>query len=115
MPRADAILIGLGRMNRIVEIDLENRCVVAEPGVTNLAISRAVEKDGFYYAPDPSSQIACSIGGNVAENSGGIHCLKYGITTNNLLGVELTCCHRRRARASWAARRCNREGSIFWA
>ncbi len=89
LPRADAILIGLGRMNRIVEIDLENRCVVAEPGVTNLAISRAVEKDGFYYAPDPSSQIACTVGGNVAENSGGIHCLKYGITTNNLLGVEL--------------------------
>jgi len=89
LPRADAILIGLGRMNRIVEVDLENRCVVAEPGVTNLAISRAVEKDGFYYAPDPSSQIACTVGGNVAENSGGIHCLKYGITTNNLLGVEL--------------------------
>jgi len=89
LPRADAILIGLGRMNRIVEIDLENRCVVAEPGVTNLAISRAVEQDGFYYAPDPSSQIACTVGGNVAENSGGIHCLKYGITTNNLLGVEL--------------------------
>jgi glycolate oxidase len=89
LPRADAILLGLGRMNRILEIDLENRCVVAEPGVTNLAISRAVEADGFYYAPDPSSQIACTVGGNVAENAGGIHCLKYGITTNNLLGVEL--------------------------
>jgi glycolate oxidase len=88
LPRADAILIGMGRMNRILEIDLENCCVVVEPGVTNLAVSRAVEKDGFYYAPDPSSQIACTIGGNVAENSGGIHCLKYGITTNNLMGVE---------------------------
>jgi glycolate oxidase len=89
LPRGDAILLGLSRMNRIVEIDYENRCVVAEPGVTNLAITRAVEAKGFYYAPDPSSQIACTIGGNVAENSGGIHCLKYGITTNNLLGVEL--------------------------
>ncbi len=89
LPRGDAILLGLGRMNRILEIDLENRRVVAEPGVTNLAITRAVEAEGFYYAPDPSSQIACTIGGNVAENSGGLHCLKYGLTTNNLLGVVL--------------------------
>ena len=89
LPRADAILVGLARMNRILEIDFENACVVAEPGVTNLAITRAVEGQGFFYAPDPSSQIACTVGGNVAENSGGIHCLKYGITTHNLLGVEL--------------------------
>ncbi|HEV2563326.1 MAG TPA: FAD-linked oxidase C-terminal domain-containing protein [Rhizomicrobium sp.] len=89
LPRSDGILLGLSRMNRIVEIDYENRCVVAEPGVTNLAITRAVEGRGFYYAPDPSSQIACTVGGNVAENSGGIHCLKYGLTTHNLLGVEL--------------------------
>jgi glycolate oxidase len=89
LPRADAILLGLSRMNRIVEVDLENRCVVAEPGVTNLNITKAVEGHGFYYAPDPSSQIACTIGGNVAENSGGLHCLKYGLTTNNLLGVEI--------------------------
>jgi glycolate oxidase len=89
LPRADGILLALTRMNRIVEIDLENRCVIAEPGVTNLAITRAVEGHGFYYGPDPSSQIACTIGGNVAENSGGLHCLKYGLTTNNLLGVEL--------------------------
>src|SRR5581483_3534045 len=88
LPRADGILLGLSRMNRIVEIDLDNRCVVAEPGVTNLAITRAVEKHGFYYGPDPSSQIACTIGGNVAENSGGLHCLKYGLTTHNLLGVS---------------------------
>jgi glycolate oxidase len=88
-PLADGILLGLSRMSRIKEIDLENRCAVVEPGVTNLAITKAVEERGFYYAPDPSSQIACSIGGNVAENSGGIHCLKYGLTTNNLLGVEL--------------------------
>ena len=89
LPVGDGILLGLSRMNRILEIDLENRCAVVEPGVTNLAITRAVEAQGFYYAPDPSSQIACTIGGNVAENSGGIHCLKYGLTTNNLLGVEL--------------------------
>ncbi len=87
LPRADGILIGMGRMKRILEIDYENRCVTVEPGVTNLNITRAVEGDGFYYAPDPSSQIACTIGGNVAENSGGLHCLKYGLTTNNLLGV----------------------------
>ncbi|MBI1212813.1 MAG: FAD-binding protein [Alphaproteobacteria bacterium] len=89
LPLSDGILLGLSRMSRIKEIDLENRCAVVEPGVTNLAITKAVEGQGFYYAPDPSSQIACSIGGNVAENSGGIHCLKYGLTTNNLLGVEL--------------------------
>ena len=89
LPLADGILLGLSRMNKIREIDLENRCAVVEPGVTNLAITKAVEAQGFYYAPDPSSQVACSIGGNVAENSGGIHCLKYGLTTNNLLGVEL--------------------------
>ena len=92
LPLADGILLGLSRMNRIVEIDLDNRCVVAEPGVTNLAITRAVDAAGFYYAPDPSSQIACTIGGNVAENSGGLHCLKYGLTTNNLLGVGLVTC-----------------------
>ncbi|MDB5733653.1 MAG: FAD-binding oxidoreductase [Alphaproteobacteria bacterium] len=87
LPREDGILIGLGRMKRILEIDYENGCVVVEPGVTNLNITKAVEAQGFYYAPDPSSQVACSIGGNVAENSGGLHCLKYGLTTNNLLGV----------------------------
>jgi glycolate oxidase len=89
LPRADGILIGLSRMSRILKIDLENRCVTVEPGVTNLAITRAVEGHGFYYAPDPSSQIACTIGGNIAENSGGLHCLKYGLTTNNLLSVTL--------------------------
>ncbi|GAB4175607.1 MAG: FAD-linked oxidase C-terminal domain-containing protein [Thalassobaculales bacterium] len=89
LPLADGVLLGLGKFNRILEIDYANRCVVAQPGVTNLGISTAVADRGFYYAPDPSSQIACSIGGNVAENSGGVHCLKYGLTTNNLLGVEL--------------------------
>ncbi len=89
LPLADAVLLGLGKFNRIIEVDYDNRCVVAQPGVTNLAITHAVQGDGFYYAPDPSSQIACSVGGNVAENSGGVHCLKYGLTTNNLLGIEM--------------------------
>ena len=89
LPLADGVLLSLTRMNRILEIDYPNRAVVAQPGVTNLAITGAVEGRGFYYAPDPSSQIACSIGGNVAENSGGVHCLKYGLTTNNLLGLEI--------------------------
>jgi len=89
LPLADGILMGMARFNRILDIDLENRCAVVQPGVTNLGISQAVEHAGFYYAPDPSSQIACTIGGNVAENSGGVHCLKYGLTTNNVLGLEL--------------------------
>lgn len=89
MPLGDAITLGLGKFKSILDIDLENRCAVVQPGVTNLAITKAVEGAGFYYAPDPSSQIACTIGGNVAENSGGVHCLKYGLTTNNILGLEL--------------------------
>jgi glycolate oxidase len=89
LPLGDAVLLGMGKFNRILEIDVANRCVVAEPGVTNLGITNAVAHLGFHYAPDPSSQIACTIGGNVAENSGGVHCLKYGLTTNNVLGVEL--------------------------
>ena len=89
LPLADGIVLGLGRFNRILEIDYDNLCVVTQPGVTNLGLTDAVSGRGFYYAPDPSSQIACSIGGNVAENSGGVHCLKYGMTTNNLLGVEM--------------------------
>jgi glycolate oxidase len=89
LPLEDAVLLGLSRFNRVLDVDYENRVVVVQPGVTNLAITQAVEGRGFYYAPDPSSQIACSIGGNVAENSGGVHCLKYGLTTNNVLGVEL--------------------------
>ena len=89
MPLADAVTLGLGKFKRILDVDLDNRCVVAQPGVTNLGITDAVKAQGFYYAPDPSSQIACTIGGNVAENSGGVHCLKYGLTTNNLLGLEL--------------------------
>src|SRR5210317_991972 len=89
LPLQDAIVLGLGKFNKILKIDFENRCVVTQPGVTNLGITHAVQHKGFYYAPDPSRQLACSIGGNVAENSGGVHSLKYGTTTNNLMGVEM--------------------------
>jgi len=88
LPLADGLMIGLAKFNQILEIDYHNRCAVVQSGVTNLAISEAVRRHGFYYAPDPSSQIACTIGGNVAENSGGVHCLKYGLTTHNILGLE---------------------------
>ncbi|MDE0809015.1 MAG: FAD-binding protein [Alphaproteobacteria bacterium] len=88
LPLEDAVLLGLGKFNRVLDIDFDNRAVVTQPGVTNLGITHAVQHEGFYYAPDPSSQIACSIGGNIAENSGGVHCLKYGLTTNNVLGIE---------------------------
>ena len=89
LPLADGIVLGMAKFNRVLEVDFGNRCVVAQPGVTNLGVTLAVQHAGFCYAPDPSSQIACTIGGNVAENSGGVHCLKYGLTTNNVLGVEL--------------------------
>jgi glycolate oxidase len=89
LPLADGVLLGMAKFNKIKEIDFDNRIAVVEPGVTNLAVSTAVADAGFYYAPDPSSQIACTIGGNVAENSGGVHCLKYGMTTNNVLGCEI--------------------------
>jgi glycolate oxidase len=89
LPLADCVLLSLGKFNKILEIDYKNRCVVTQPGVTNLSITQSVQDNNFYYAPDPSSQIACSIGGNVAENSGGVHSLKYGTTTNNILGAEV--------------------------
>ena len=85
----DAVILGLSRMNNILDIDLPNRAAVVQAGVTNIAISEAVAPEGFFYAPDPSSQLACTIGGNIGMNSGGAHCLKYGVTTNNLLGVKL--------------------------
>ena len=88
-PVAGGIVISLARMNRVLEIDLDSQRVVVEPGVTNLDVTRAVEEDGFFYAPDPSSQQVCTIGGNVAENSGGAHCLKNGFTVNHVLGLEL--------------------------
>ncbi len=88
LPLADAVVIGLMRMNRILDIDLDDRFAVVEAGVTNIGITNAVAADGFFYAPDPSSQLACMIGGNVMMNSGGAHCLKYGVTANNLLGLK---------------------------
>jgi glycolate oxidase len=89
LPTADAVVLGLARMNRVLETDYANRFIRVEAGRTNLSVTGAVEADGFFYAPDPSSQLACAIGGNIAMNSGGAHCLKYGVTTNNLLGVTL--------------------------
>jgi glycolate oxidase len=88
VPQEDAIVIGLSKMSRILEINLADRYARVEAGVTNLAISEAVGPDGYFYAPDPSSQLACTIGGNIGMNSGGAHCLKYGVTINNLLGVR---------------------------
>ena len=89
LPLRDGVLVSLARFNRILKIDLDNRTARVEPGVRNLAISEAVAPHGLYYAPDPSSQIACSIGGNVAENAGGVHCLKYGLTVHNVLGLKV--------------------------
>src|SRR5436189_1039581 len=88
VPAEGGVVISLARMNRILELDLRNRLAVVEPGVINQDVTKAVAKDGFFYAPDPSSQAACSIGGNVANNSGGPHTLAYGVTTNHVLGVE---------------------------
>lgn len=88
LPVADGIVLGLGKFNKVLKVNYDDRYAVVQPGVTNLGVTKAVQEEGFYYAPDPSSQIACSIGGNIAENSGGVHCLKYGLTTNNLLGIE---------------------------
>lgn len=89
LPTADSVILGVARMNRVLEVDLDDRIIRVEAGRTNLSVTGAVEAEGFFYAPDPSSQLACAIAGNVAMNSGGAHCLKYGVTTNNLLGVTL--------------------------
>jgi len=89
MPVEGAVVLSLAKFNRIISVNQANRTAVVEPGVRNLAISEAVDHLGFYYAPDPSSQIACSIGGNVAENSGGVHCLKYGLTVHNVQGLKI--------------------------
>lgn len=89
IPQEDAIVLGLSKMNRVLETDYDNRFVRVQAGVTNLAITAAVMAKGFFYAPDPSSQLACTIGGNIGMNSGGAHCLKYGVTTNNVLGATL--------------------------
>jgi glycolate oxidase len=88
-PQEDAVVIGVSKMNRVLDVNYADRTMRVEAGITNLAISAHVSADGFFYAPDPSSQLACSIGGNIAMNSGGAHCLKYGVTTNNLMGVRM--------------------------
>ena len=88
LPLPNGVLIGMARLNRILDIDIPNRRITVEPGVMNLAVTNAVSAEGCYYAPDPSSQVICSIGGNVAENSGGAHCLKYGFTVHHVLAVE---------------------------
>jgi len=89
LPTADSVILGVARMNDVLEVDYNNRFITVQSGRTNLSVTGAVEEDGFFYAPDPSSQLACAIAGNIAMNSGGAHCLKYGVTTNNLLGVKL--------------------------
>ena len=89
LPTADCVILGVARMNAVLETDYENRFIRVQSGRTNLSVTGAVEADGFFYAPDPSSQLACAIAGTIAMNSGGAHCLKYGVTTNNLLGVTL--------------------------
>jgi glycolate oxidase len=88
-PQEDAVVIGLGKMSRVLDVSYADRMMRVQAGITNLAVSAHIQPDGFFYAPDPSSQLACSIGGNIAMNSGGAHCLKYGVTTNNLMGVKL--------------------------
>jgi glycolate oxidase len=89
LPTADSVILGVARLNRVLEIDYDNRFIRVQSGRTNLSVTGAVEEEEFFYAPDPSSQLACAIAGNVAMNSGGAHCLKYGVTTNNLLGVTM--------------------------
>jgi len=89
LPSEDCVVVGLARLNRILDIDYDNRVARVEAGVTNIGITNAVAHRGFFYAPDPSSQLACTIAGNIAMNSGGAHCLKYGVTTNNVLGVRM--------------------------
>src|SRR5262245_20336475 len=89
LPASGGVLIECARMNRVLEVNFDDRYALVEPGVVNLDLSKKTEKDGFHYAPDPSSQASCTLGGNVAENSGGPHCLKYGVTVNHVLGVEV--------------------------
>ncbi len=89
LPRTDGVLIVMSRMRKIISIDPASRRAIIEPGVTNLAVSKAAEPYGLFYAPDPSSQVICSVGGNVAENSGGAHCLKHGFTVHHVTGLQI--------------------------
>jgi len=122
LPTSDAVILGISKMNRVLETDYPNRAIRVEAGRTNLSVTGAVEEDGFFYAPDPSSQLACAIAGNIAMNSGGAHCLKYGVTTNNLLGVtmvlmdgtvvELGGAHLDPAGYDWLGLVCGSEGQL---
>ncbi|MCY4185877.1 MAG: FAD-binding protein [Rhodobacteraceae bacterium] len=89
LPTSDSVILGTSRLNNILDLDIENRMVRVQTGVSNLSVTEAVENEGFFYAPDPSSQLVCTIAGNIAMNSGGAHCLKYGVTTNNLMGMKI--------------------------
>ena len=89
LPTADSVVLGVARMSDVLETDYDTRFIRVQTGRTNLSVTGAIEDDGFFYAPDPSSQLACAIAGNIAMNSGGAHCLKYGVTTNNLMGVTM--------------------------
>ena len=117
LPQADAVVVGLAKMNRVLELRLEDRLARVQAGITNLGISGAVAHERFFYAPDPSSQLACTIAGNIAMNSGGAHCLKYGVTTNNILGVRLVTIdgddsrHRRRCAWTPTAMTCSASSS----
>ena len=113
LPAEDAVVIAVSRMNRVLEVDYVNRVARVEVGITNLAISEAVKAAGFFYAPDPSSQLACTLAGNIGMNSGGAHCLKYGVTTNNVLGLKMVLvdgddCRARRRHISM------RRATISW-
>ena len=122
LPLADSVVLGLSRMNQMLEADFENRFVRVQTGITNLGVTKAIEHEGFFYAPDPSSQLACAIGGNIAMNSGGAHCLKYGVTLNNLLGlilvttegeiVEIGGAHLNAAAYDWLGILCGSEGQL---
>ncbi len=122
LPTADSVVIGVARMNDVIETDYENRTIRVQTGRTNLSVTGAVEADGFFYAPDPSSQLACAIAGNIGMNSGGAHCLKYGVTTNNLLGVTLVLmdgtvieiggAHMDAGGYDWLAVICGSEGQL---
>ena len=122
LPTADSVILGVARLNDVLETDYDNRFIRVQTGRTNLSVTGAVESDGFFYAPDPSSQLACAIAGNIAMNSGGAHCLKYGVTTNNLLGVtmvmmdgtvvEIGGAHMDSAGYDWLGLICGSEGQL---
>ncbi len=122
LPTADSVILGVARMNDVLDVSYEDRVIRVQTGRTNLSVTGAIEDDGFFYAPDPSSQLACAIAGNIAMNSGGAHCLKYGVTTNNLLGVKMVLmdgtivdiggAHMDAAGYDWLGLICGSEGQL---